>query len=282
MKFRKKTLGIIKKANEIISEYTMSLTVRQIYYRFVGEQLIPNNLNSYKNLTGTLARAREEGLIDYESIVDRTRKPIKPNSWSSPESFFETVKYAYRRELLSDQETYIEVWLEKDALAGVIEPITAKYDIYLQIGRGYPSLSAIYQASERMQSEDDKEVKILYLGDFDPSGVDIQRDIGERLQNLFTIPVVIDKLALTKTDITTHKLPPAPAKSTDSRYDSFVAKHGDISVELDALPPDVLVKKVEKGIEDNLDMVKYQAQLEFQKEDKNEILDAVKKFKERR
>lgn len=274
--FRKKTLAIIQKANQIISEYEMPLTVRQIYYRFVAEQLIPNNLNSYKSLANKLANGRKAGLIDYESIVDRTRQPIKDNSWSSPKNFFNTVKKAYKRNLLADQDLYLEVWCEKDALAGVIEPITNKYDINLQVGRGYPSLSAIYQASKRMKdgfvgNEKRKRIVMLYLGDFDPSGIDIERDIGNRLQNIFSILVDVQRVALTKQDIEEHELPPSPAKRSDSRSRGFIASYGDISVELDALPPNVLVRKIEKAIKQNIDLARYQKQVELEKKDKTHI-----------
>lgn len=267
--FHRETLKLILKANEFISQYKIPLTVRQIYYRFVGEQLIENSLKSYKKIATILAEAREQEFIEYASIVDRTRQVIKPSSWSNPSDFFQTVRKAYKKTLLVDQDNYIEVWVEKDALVGVFEPITEKYDINLVSGRGYPSHSALYQASVRANT--DKTIKYLYFGDFDPSGEDIFRDIRERMANLFGIQAEFEKVALTEEDIKKYNLPPAPTKITDSRTTQFVAKHGDVSVELDALPPDVLTEKIEEAIMKNLDMTKYQNQLQLQLQDKEQI-----------
>lgn len=272
--FKGKSLAIINKANEFISQYNMPLTVRQIYYRFVGEQLIENSLKSYKNLANILARAREEGLIEFASVVDRTRQATKPSSWDSSKDFFDTVKKSYRRNLLIDQDRYVEVWVEKDALAGVLEPITSRYDIHLVVGRGYPSLSALYDASCRLPT--DKTVTLLYFGDFDPSGEDISRDIPERLSRIFGLEVDFEKVALTSEDIQNFNLPPAPAKKSDSRAGAFIARHGDIAVELDALPPDVLVARIKENIERNLDMAAFHKQQEKEREDKKQIEQLLK------
>ena len=251
--FRLKTLAIIQKANEIISQYAMPLTVRQIYYRFVGEQLIENSLKSYKSLANILCEAREQGYIHYSKIIDRNREPIKSSSWSSPKSFFDTVKESYRKDINENQPNFIEVWIEKQALTGVFEPITIKYDLTLCVGRGYPSLSALYEASKRLKNTD-KDIHILYFGDFDPSGEDIYRDIQARLSNLFSINATFEKVSLTAADITQYNLPPAPAKRTDTRAIGFIQTHGDMAVELDALPPDVLTQKIISSVENKLDM----------------------------
>jgi len=269
--FRPKTLATIDKANQIISQYDMPLTVRQIYYRFVGEQLIENSLKSYKSLASTLARAREHGLIDYNSIVDRTRQAIKPSSWGSSKDFLNTVKTAYKHTLVSNQDNYIEVWVEKDALAGIFEPITAKYDVHLVVGRGYPSLSALYRASNRISRQSDKGAQVLYFGDFDPSGKDIFRDIQDRLMMHFGIKAQYELVALTQDDIEEHKLPPSPAKKTDSRAKDFISQYGDVSWELDALPPDVLTQKIISSIESKLDLSEYEEQLQVQAGEQSKI-----------
>lgn len=269
--FSSKTMAIIKKAQDIIGQYNVRLTVRQIYYRFVGEQLIENNIKSYKRLASVLAKARESGYIGYDKIVDRTRQVIKSNSWTSPKDFFETVKKAYRKNLLDNQDNYIEVWVEKDALAGVFEPITDAFDINLVVGRGYPSHSALYDASLRMNKNSDKTKKVLYFGDFDPSGEDIYRDVQVRMRDLFGQVADFTKVSLTLEDIETYNLPPAPAKRSDSRTNAFVAKNGDVSVELDALPPDILENKIKEAILDNIDIAKYQIRLDQEDAEKLEI-----------
>ena len=275
--FRPKTLAIIQKAEQIISQYNVQMTIRQIYYRFVAEQIIPNNLNSYKKLARILGDARKAGYIDFNSIVDRTRQPIKDGSWPTTKDFFSTVKTSYRRELLKDQDKHIEVWIEKDALAGVLEPVTNKYDVYLQVCRGYPSLSSLYQADVRMRNSG-KSPTILYFGDFDPSGKDISRSIGDSFMDVFFSPVVLHEIALTREDIDNYKLPPSPAKSSDSRYRDFVARNGNVSVELDALPPDVLVAKAETAIRRHIDIAKYENQLKRESRDKTQIENLLAKL----
>lgn len=273
MTHRPKTLALIEKVQQLIKEYSMPLTVRQIYYRVVSLQLIENSTKSYKNFDNKLVIAREEHLIPYSAIIDRTRQAIKSSSWSSPKEFFDTVKNAYRRRLLADQDNYVEVWVEKDALAGLFEEITNKYDVYLVVGRGYQSLSALYQASVRFKQA--KAIKILYFGDFDPSGEDIFRDIRERMSRLFDLQPDFEKVALTREDIDYYNLPPNLIKRSDSRARNFISRHGDLSVELDALPPDVLLQKVEDSIVKHLDMTKYEKQLERELEDKEQIEELI-------
>lgn len=272
--FRPKTLSIIQKANEIISEYDMPLTVRQIYYRFVGEGLIENSLKSYKSLANILCEAREQGYIHYSKIIDRNREPIKSSSWSSPKSFFDTVRKAYRKNLNESQSNFIEVWIEKQALTGVFQPITEKYDLTLCVGRGYPSLSALYESSKRLKKTE-KDIHILYFGDFDPSGEDIYRDIQDRLMQLFSINANFQKIALTPEDIDAYKLPPAPAKRTDTRARNFIQAHGDMAVELDALPPDILTQKIKNSIEAKLDMTIFDQAIEQETADIKKIEELV-------
>jgi len=274
--FTDKTMATIQKAKDIIDQYNVRLTIRQIYYRFVGEQLIENSLKSYKNLAGVLANAREAGYIPYNKIVDTSRAVIKSNSWTSPKDFFETVRKAYKKNLLEDQDSYIEVWVEKDALRSVFEPITDSFDVNLVIGKGYPSHSALYEASNRIGRNSDKTTKILYFGDFDPSGEDIFRDVQVRMERLFGKYAEFTKVALTLEDIEEYKLPPAPAKRTDVRFERFVQAHGDISVELDALPPDALVEKIKDSILRNIDVDKYQIRLDQEETERAEIERLVK------
>ncbi len=274
MTHRPQTLALIEKVQQLIEEYSLPLTVRQIYYRVVSLQIIENSTKSYKNFDNKLVIAREEHFIPYSAIIDRTRQVIKSSSWSSPKEFFDTVKTAYRRRLLADQDNYVEVWVEKDALAGLFEEITNKYDVYLVVGRGYQSHSALYEASLRFKQA--KAVKILYFGDFDPSGEDIFRNIRERMSRLFDLQPDFEKVALTREDIDYYNLPPNLIKRSDSRARNFISRHGDLSVELDALPPDVLLQKVEDSIVKHLDMTKFEKQLELEREDKGQIEELIK------
>lgn len=276
--FSPKTMAIINKANEIISQYNVRLTIRQVYYRLVAEQVIENSHKSYKNLDGVLVKAREAGYIPYEKFVDTSRSVLKSNSWTNPKAFFETVKKAYRKTLLDDQNNYIEVWVEKDALRSVFEPVTEAFDVTLGIGKGYTSHTALYDASKRIAEHPDKTIKILYFGDFDPSGEDIFRNLKVRTRELFGVTADFEKVSLTREDIDTYKLPPAPAKRSDTRFENFVQEHGDISVELDALPPNILEEKIRESILRNIDIEKYKTRLDQEKTEREAIEKLIQKI----
>src|SRR3989339_590691 len=217
---RQKTLNLIYQVKIILNNYNVRITVRQLYYQLVARQIIENNLNSYKRLDSILSDARKNGNLKFNDFVDRVRRPIKTSSWIDLKDFFATVKNSYKRNKWQGQENYVEVWLEKDALAGVFEPITRKYDLNLSIGRGYQSLSSLNDAVNRFPI--DKDIRILYFGDFDPTGLDIPRSAEENLNKHFGLYPIFERLALTEDDIAKYKLPPAPTKNTDSRAHAFV------------------------------------------------------------
>lgn len=259
--FKPKTLQLIRQVQTIIDEYSMPLTLRQIYYRLVAGQIIENKISEYKRLASVLSNARKSRHIDFDDITDRTRTPIKRSSWIDLKDFMETVKIAYQKSKWTSQNKWIEVWVEKDALSGVFEPITNKYDVYLVVGRGYQSLSALNEASQRFPK--DKPIYILYFGDFDPTGLDIPRSIEENLITHFGIKnLELEKVSLTLEDIKEHNLPPAPTKISDTRSPKFIKEYGDMAVELDALPPDVLQKKIEDNIKEHLDFEQFEKDLE--------------------
>ena len=278
-KYQAKTLGLIGQVQEILNEYQARLTVRQIYYRLVAKQIIPNDLQSYKRLDSILSNARKSGDIPFEAIIDRTRIPIKNSSWPNLGNFLTTVRQAYRKSKWDNQEKWVEVWLEKDALSGVFEPITNEYDVYLVVGRGYQSLSALYDASSRF-GRSGKPVYILYFGDFDPTGEDIPRSIESNLINYFGISPNIEKVALTLEDIKAYSLPPAPTKASDPRSNRFVQEYGDLAVELDALPPDVLEEKIRTSIEKHLDREQFQEDLKVEKRENKKLAVIIQELKQ--
>jgi len=245
-----KTLTIIKAAREILESYN-PMTVRQVYYRLVARQLIENNRSSYQAVSKALANARKEGIISWQWIEDRLRKPHKVNMWDDMDDFIQTVIASFRLNVWESQEHYVEVWLEKDALSGIFEDALNFYGITLNVGRGYDGWSSIHNAANRFNAHENGT--ILYYGDFDPSGEDMVRSLRDRLAFFGCKPNII-KVALTLVDIRLYNLPPDPTKTTDTRSAAFVAKNGDIAVELDALPPDVLVTSIKKEVEKLVDM----------------------------
>ncbi len=268
----KKTIQIIETAKEILSEHK-PMTVRQVYYQLVSRQIIENNRSSYQAVSTFLVSARQEGYIQWNWIDDRLRIPRQVNMWNDLSDFAETVINAYRRNVWNTQDTFIEVWLEKDALSGIFEDVLEPYGITLNIGRGYDGWTSIYRASRRYAEWDN--VVILYFGDFDPSGEDMVRSLRERLLFFQTCPEII-KVALTKDDITTYALPPDFAKKTDTRAKGFIAKHGDISVELDALPINVLKERIIYSIETYMNMESLESMRCIESKEKGIIETALK------
>lgn len=245
----KTSLKLIGAVKSVIAEYDVALTLRQIYYRLVASQIIPNMQKYYIKLSRLCVKARDEGLLPESAFSDRLRQPQKPSSWHDLNEFLNTVKKSYRRDKWVTQSKYIEVWTEKDALRGVIQPITNEYGVTLLVVRGQVSRTAIYEAKERfiIAYRTGKEPHLLYFGDFDPSGLSIFNSLTERLNEMVD-SVDCQRLALTPEQIKKHKLPQDPAKTTDPNYKSFTKKYGDAVVELDALPPDELQELIEQSI----------------------------------
>lgn len=245
-----KTLAMLDVAQEVLRE-TNPMTVRQVYYQLVSRQVIKNNRSQYAAVSNLLRDARKDGVIPWEWIEDRTRRPRPVQMWDDLAGFVETVRRAYRRDVWQTQPGYLEVWLEKDALSGIFEAELRRYGVTLNVGKGYDGWDSIHNAAERYGDGDG--VTVLYFGDFDPSGEDMVRSLRERLEFFDCYPEIV-KCALTRDDVRRYNLPPDFAKKTDTRSAAFVAKHGDLSVELDALPVAVLRSRLVTEIENRLDL----------------------------
>jgi hypothetical protein len=252
--------ALIDAANGVISQYSgMKLTIRQIYYRLVAGQVMPNLVSSYKKLVNALTFARRDGSVDYEAIEDRTRAVHQPTSEQQTEGaaeyfngYYEYLKGLdtnYRMPKWWGQEKKVQVWVEKQALASLFQSVTDRWGVDLVVCRGYPSLTLLYEASNILNDEDTKDLQILYFGDFDPSGADIERAVGESLDKDFDVDMEINRVAITRDQITKYHIPPAPAKRSDSRYQAFVETEGVAwQVELDAIEPKTLQEMIDKAI----------------------------------
>lgn len=246
-KFRSSSLDLIDKINGVIWEYAgqgYSLTLRQCYYQLVARGIIPNNQKSYKNVGNLINDARLAGLIDWNSIEDRTRNLQKLSHWSSPEQIIGACADQYRRNLWETQDVYLEVWVEKEALSNVVGRVSNELDIPYFCCRGYVSQSEMWAASRRFidYQQRGKHVVLLHLGDHDPSGIDMSRDIEERLKMFWVSEdgFTFKRIALSMEQIQTYSPPPNPAKTTDSRFISYINQFGEESWELDALEPRVI------------------------------------------
>ncbi len=233
-KFRDAALHTIARANQILEEYAekgYDLTLRQLYYQFVARGLIANNMREYKNLGSIINDGRLCGLIDWDHIVDRTRNVRSNAHWERPHDIIEACARQFQFDKWSDQESRIEVWIEKDALVGVVERVCTQLDIPYFSCRGYVSQSEIHEAAlDRFKPWADagQQVVILHLGDHDPSGIDMTRDIESRL-HIFGADVDMRRIALNMAQVRQYNPPPNPAKITDSRATKYIEEHGDES-----------------------------------------------------
>ncbi|HLH49882.1 MAG TPA: hypothetical protein VKV96_11110 [Roseiarcus sp.] len=232
---------------EIVQEIQPA-AVRQAFYQATVRGFIEKTEAGYTKVQTDLVFLRRAGEMPYEWLADGTRWRRKPTSYSGIEEALELTARLYRKALWDDLDCYAEVWLEKDALAGVVYPITAKYDVPLMVARGYASLSFLHSSAEYI-TEIDKPTYIYHLGDFDPSGVNAGEKIEETLREMAPkAEIYFERLAVTKEQINTWKLPTRPTKATDTRSKAF----GDISVELDAIPPDLMRSLVRAALEVHL------------------------------
>lgn len=253
-RFKAETLAIIARANEIIAEYQaqgFDLTLRQLYYQFVARDIIPNTQKSYKNLGGIVNDARLAGLIDWDTIVDRTRQVRSLPHWDEPSDIVKSCSSQFNLDRWKGQKYRPEVWIEKDALVGVFEDVCEELDVPLFSCRGYTSQSEMWGAAQRMlrHTRHSKQTPvILHFGDHDPSGKDMSRDIVDRIEMFTGHTLVFNRLALNMDQVEQYEPPPNPAKITDSRARAYIAEFGRESWELDALEPAVLAQLVRTAI----------------------------------
>ena len=244
---------MIEQANAIIEEYQaqgFSLTLRQLYYQFVARDLISNTKQSYSRLGGIINDARLAGLVDWAAIEDRTRNLEHNAHFENPREAIASVQYWYGIDMWENQPQRVEVWIEKEALAGVISGVCEELDVPYFACRGYVSQSEQYVAYQRHASREDQETIILHLGDHDPSGIDMTRDNRDRLDIFhgWRGSAQVKRIALNMDQIEQYNPPPNFAKMTDSRFADYEQLYGDQSWELDALEPKVLVTLIREHV----------------------------------
>ena len=288
--FREDKLELIEKINEVVTDYTeqgYTLTLRQLYYQLVARGIIENNMRSYKNVGVLINDARLAGLIDWKAIEDRTRNLKGLSHWDSPQQIIRSASYQYKKDLWQDQNYHLEVWVEKEALAEVVAKACQPFDVNYFCCRGYVSQSEMWESAQRLVNHcyEGKNCVIIHLGDHDPSGIDMSRDIEERLnmfgkqdgghtfQNHF---LGLRRIALNMDQIEEFNPPPNPAKITDTRAKSYIEKFGDESWELDALEPKVITELISDTITEYADeeiMAQVRNKVEEEKKVMNRICD---------
>lgn len=252
------------------------LTVRQLYYQLVSRNVVPNSMSSYQRTSKVLLTGRMTGQVDWDIIVDRARVPRMRPQYDTMDSFVNAVIDSYRCPRWDGQEHYLEVMVEKEALAGILEPVTDRYHVLLLANKGYSSASAMHDVAGRMDvyEQQGRRCCILYMGDHDPSGMDMVRDIRSRLEE-FDCFADVERIALTMDQIKEHDLPPNLAKKTDPRSRKYTDEYGGQSWELDALNPEALTRILEEHILAYLDVPRYEAAIRREQEEKDGLERAV-------
>ena len=283
-------------------EKKIKLTNRQLYYRLVGKDLIPNFIEIYKRVCKFITDLKYGGYIDWVAIEDRGRVPKRKSQWNNIQDLIDTAVDSYRLPRWSNQEHYIELYCEKESMESVLRPIANKYHIYFGYNKGYSSSSTMYDTAKRVfeQLRKQKYIVLLYLGDHDPSGLDMVRDVEERIKE-FLISwqsageeddyylqrfkehidemFYVEHVALTIKQVKKYNPPPNPAKVTDPRAKDYISTYGQVSWELDSIEPEILMELTEKAILQYLDIDKYDKWIKQEVKDSKSLVDFGKSLK---
>jgi hypothetical protein len=283
--FRPASRVLIDQANaEIASLHAQGydLTLRQLYYQLVAKNVIPNTPTSYDNLGNLVNDARLAGLISWHAIIDRTRNQKKNPHWENPKDFLEQVSPQFGIDKWEGQAYRPEVWVEKDALVGIVEKISRELDVPYFSCRGYTSQSEMWAAAQRLIDWRDNHGQtpvIIHLGDHDPSGIDMTRDIEDRLKLFCEDEIEVRRIALSRAQVNRYRLPPNPAKLTDCRANAYIQIHGASSWELDALNPKVISDLIRAEIDDLREDDKFDDRQDDENRGRDQLIKAAKGFK---
>jgi hypothetical protein len=292
--------AIIDRAATTIDGYMAkgyNLSLRQLYYQYIGHDWFPdtwvdaeynlkhklpadtkNTQKNYKRLGDIIGNARMAGLIDWDAITDRHRSTEQRGTYPDLATYLQAVNEQYRRDKWVDQDTYVEVMVEKDALAGILGPVCERWEVAFTANKGYSSLTSMYERGKKLQSMRDvegKEVHVIYLSDHDASGRDMVRDITRRL-TLFSDGLVnVHNIALTIDQVHQYQLPENPLKTGDSRAEEYLANFGEHTWELDAFPPEEMVALVEGKIRELVSIPRWNRGNELQQADRDQLQDII-------
>ncbi len=311
---------LLDKINDLVEEYRdigLRMTLRQLYYALFSRKFIhENSKQAYRRLGALVTSARMGGVLDWDAIEDRNRRPDVPSEFESIDELLNVAYDSFRLPRLVGQPRYVEVWIEKDALANVLLPTASEHHVTLMINKGYSSSSAIRESALRIRRRcadlGVSEATIVYLGDLDPSGEDMVRDIRDRvgmflnrgqifnftagrpysggkvtletrqemLKRLPLIDLTVEKLGITYEQVQEHGSPPNVTKKADPRSKGYIARYGKDCWELDALPPPELRRLVTERLGELLDMDTMAQVIEREDRDKRQLNAALAKMRE--
>lgn len=304
-KFTTEHLGIIEKVNRVVEKYKrdgFDLTLRQIYYQFVAKDWFPDDRTfidnngkwvrsaqgsknaepNYKWLGDIINDGRCCGEIDWNAIVDRTRNlDGGPHDCGDPVEFMKRLARAYTLDPWETQPARVEVWIEKDAVEGIAERACEERRVPFFSCRGNVSQSSMWEAAQRLNDyvEQGLDVHIIHLGDHDPSGVDMTRDIEARLHEFGSDIIEVRRIALNMDQVRQYNPPPNPVKLKDSRSPAYVREFGEECWELDALEPSVMMDLIKDAVDDYIDRDAWEVMMDEEHKRTDAIVAASKKIK---
>ncbi len=267
------------------------MTVRQLFYRLVSAGAIRNAQTEYKRLGAVMTRIREAGDVPRTWLVDHTRATLKPSSWSGLADFSESVRTCYRKDFWASMPHHVELFVEKDAVAGTVQPITVENDVAIRVCRGYASISFAGEIADEW-TQIEKPIFAYYLGDFDPSGFDLERDLRDKLGRYSGLPIwtyeppgqepcYVDnahrfvswvRLGVTEADFVDHDLVRIPVKRSDNRAAGFIQEYGTDCAEIDAIPPSELRRRVADAIDRHIDVERWNRLLKVEEAERETLL----------
>ncbi|RLI61344.1 MAG: hypothetical protein DRO67_08115 [Candidatus Asgardarchaeum californiense] len=268
---------VVRYVDDILSQYPMPLTLRQIFYRLIADYNYPNKSSAYAQLSKQLVKARERGDIDETRIEDRSRSFIGgDNGFDDLDDFLQCQidnflfsPNEYSRKMWSEQPEFVIVWVEKDALSRVISVTASKYRVITAPSRGYASYSYIREAIKILP--DDKEITILHFADHDPSGLDMTRDLYNRFNDYASRRIEVERIALSYDQIRQYNLAPNPTKSADPRHRTYVSQFGNQCWELDAVEPNELQRLVKRSIVKHINPRIWNSNLSKQEQEREKL-----------
>lgn len=283
-RFSKSSQVVITQANAIISDYmdqNLILTLRQLYYRFVASGMIANRQSEYKRLGNIVNDGRLAGLIDWTAIEDRGRNLNIVSAWEDPSEIVAACANGYAIDMWEDQKYRVEVWVEKQALESVVEGAARPLAVPTLACKGYMSQSEMWRAARRFRGylADKQTPIIIHLGDHDPSGIDMTRDIQDRLA-VFGVDMEVRRIALNMDQVDEYDPPPNPAKTTDSRAEGYIMEYGDDSWELDALEPAVMRDLIQKHIKGIMNKRAFKARKAKQEEEREILVETSERWED--
>ncbi len=234
------------------------ITIRHLYYRLVGEHVIDKTEQAYKGLCSHLSKWRRSSEIPWSAFTDSTRWHIQRDTFSGVKDALKNTVENYRRDLWATQDVYCEVWVEKDAVAGLVARTANSWGVPVFVARGFASLSSLYDAANtfRRAAESGKRVIIYHLGDYDPSGIAAGESMLKAFRDDFNVRLEFIRAAVTEQQIEQLKLPTRPTKKGDTRARNW---RGTACVELDTMPPAEIREIVERCIIQHIDTYEWDA-----------------------